>query len=337
MGPPVQLIDDVSINFGTGLARASLSPTGTLFYQSGSQLSRVVVAGAAGEARPLLEDRGDYAFPRLSPDGRRLALTIGTADHRDVWLDELGSGTLTRLTTEGLSNERAEWSPDGHRVLFRSDRDGKTAIWWRPADLSAEATRLLSGNRLDVFEAVISPDARYLVYQLDTAGADIYYRAMAGDTAPRPIATSQAAIETMPRLSPDGRWIAFSTNESGRDEVVVQPFPGPGGRIQVSTGGGTEPVWSRDGRRLFYRGERTLMAAVIRPGPAFTVESRDTVLTDTYVYASNPHANYDVMPDGKHFIFLEPDNAGELIVVANWTAVLRARMAGGRREAAPRP
>ena len=174
------------------------------------------------------------------------------------------------------------------------------------------------------------------MYQLDTAGADIYYRALAGDTSDRPIANSQAAIETMPRLSPDGRWIAFSTNESGRDEVVVQPFPGPGGRIQVSTGGGTEPVWSRDGRRLFYRGERTLMAAVIRSSPAFTVESRDTVLTDAYVYASNPHANWDVMPDGKHFIFLEPDNAGELVVVANWTAVLRARMAGGRREAAPR-
>ena len=101
-----------------------------------------------------------------------------------------------------------------------------------------------------MFEAVISPDARYLVYQLDTAGADIYYWALASDTAPRPIANSQAAIETMPRLLPDGRWIAFSTNESGRDEVVVQPFPGPGGRIQVSTGGGTEPVWSRDSRRL---------------------------------------------------------------------------------------
>ena len=214
-------------------------------------------------------------------------------------------------------------------MLFRSDRDGRTAIWWRPADLSAEATRLLSGNRLDVFEAVMSPDARYLVYQLDTAGADLYYRAMAGDTSNRPIANNQAAIETMPRLSPDGRWIAFTTNESGRDEVVVQPFPGPGGRVQVSTGGGTEPVWSRDGRRLFYRGDRVLMAAVIQPGPAFTVAARDTVLADTYMYASNPHANYDVMPDGEHFIFLQTDEAGELTVVANWTSVLRARMAGG--------
>ena len=330
LGPPVQLIDNVSINLGTGLARASLSSTGTLFYQSGSQLSRVVVvAGSAGAARVLLDDRRDYAFPRLSPDGRTLALTIGSADHRDIWLDELASGTLTRLTTEGLSNERAEWSPDGRRVLFRSDRDGRTAIWWRPADMSADASLLLSGNHLDVFEAVLSPDARSLVYQLDTAGADLYYRPMAGDTSPRPIAISQTAIETMPRLSPDGRWVAFTTNESGRDEVVVQPFPGPGGRVQVSTGGGTEPVWSRDGRRLFYRGERELMAAVIRPGPGFTIAARDTVLTDTYMYATNPHANYDVMPDGAHFIFLEPDNAGELIVVANWTSVLRARMASG--------
>jgi Tol biopolymer transport system component len=136
----------------------------------------------------------------------------------------------------------------------------------------------------------------------------------------------------MPRLSPDGRWVAFSTNESGRDEVVVQPFPGPGGRVQVSTGGGTEPVWSRDGRRLFYRGGPQLMAATIRPSPSFTVVSRDTVLTDTYAYASNPHANYDVMPDGTHFIFLQPDNAGELIVASNWGSVLEARMRneGGR-------
>ncbi|MGN6392061.1 MAG: protein kinase domain-containing protein, partial [Gemmatimonadales bacterium] len=328
LGPPVQLIDDVSLNFGPGIARASLSPNGTLFYQSGSQLTRVVVAGAGG-SRVLLSDRRDYSFPRLSPDARRLALTIGSSDHRDIWLDELASGTLTRLTTEGMSNERPEWSPDGRRVLFRSDRAGNTAIWWRPADLSAEATPLLTGRRLDVFEGVISPDGRYLVFQVDTAGADIYYRALAGDTAMRPIANSQTAIETMPRLSANGRWIAFSTNESGRDEVVVQPFPGPGGRVQVSIGGGTEPVWSRDGRRLFYRGERNLMAAVIGRGPGLTVAGRDSVLRDTYAYASNPHANYDVMPDGTHFIFLEADNAGELIVALNWTSVLRARMQGG--------
>jgi serine/threonine-protein kinase len=329
LGPPVQLTDNVSLNLGTGQSRAALARTGTLFYQSGTDLSRVVVAGAGGIARVLLDDRRDYSFPRLSPDGRQLALTIGTADHREVWVDDLESGALSRLTTEGVTSERPEWSPDGRRVLYRTDRGGRTAIWWRPADLSADATPLLMGKGLDLFEAVLSPDARYIVYQLDTLGADIYYRALAGDTTARPIANSAGAIENMPRLSPDGRWIAFSTNESGRDEVVVQPFPGPGGRVQVSTGGGTEPVWARDGRRLFYRGDRQLMAAVVRPGPAFAVVARDTVLADTYVYAANPHANYDVMPDGTHFVFLEPDNAGELIVVSNWTSVLRARMAGG--------
>ena len=329
LGPPFQLIDHVSLNAGTGLAFAALSRTGTLIYQSGTQLSRVVVVGKDGGRRAVMDIAGDYSFPRLSPDGRQLAISIGSVDHRDVWLDELASGTRTRLTTEGLTNERPEWSPDGRRVLFRSDRGSRSAIWWRPADMSAEAAPLLSGDRLDVFEGVLSPDARYLVYQLDTLGADIYYRAVTGDSTARPIANNPAAIENMPRVSPDGRWIAFVTNESGRDEVVVQPFPGPGGRVQLSAGGGTEPVWSRDGRRIFYRGSGKLMAAEIRTTPSFSVIARDTVLADTYVFATNPHANYDVLPDGAHFVFLEPDHSSEMVVVANWRAVLRARMAGG--------
>jgi len=330
LGPPVQLIDHIALNAGTGLAFAALSRTGTLVYQSGTSLSRVVIVGKDGGTRALFDDSRDYSFPRLSPDGRRLAISMGSADHRDVWLDELASGTRTRLTTEGLTNERPEWSPDGRRVLFRTDRGSRSAIWWRPADMSAEASPLLSGDRLDVFEGVLSPDARYLVYQLDTLGADIYYRAMSGDTTSHPIANSPTAIENMPRLSTDGRWIAFVTNESGRDEVVVQPFPGPGGRVQVSAGGGTEPVWSHDGRRLFYRGNGKLMAANVRTAPGFSLSSRDTIFADKYVFATNPHPNYDVFPDGTHFVFLEPDHSGEMIVVTNWRAVLRERMAASR-------
>ncbi len=325
LGPPVQLIDNVVLNNSTGLARAALSRN-TLFYQSGSQVSQVVLVGPGGEQRTVLGDRRDYSFPRVSPDGQRLAITMGVSDRRDVWLHAFASGTLTRLTTEGSTNERPEWSPDGSRVLFRSDYETRTAIWWRPADLSARATPLLLGERLDVFEAVLSPDASKIVYQLDTLGADIYYRALSGDTTPQPIAASSTAIETMPRISPDGRWIVFTTDESGRNEVVVQPFPGPGGRVQVSVNGGTEPVWSRDGRRLFYRGEGRLLAATLRPGPGFEVASRDTVLTDSYVFAGNPHANYDVMPDGKRFIFLKGESTGEMIVVTNWDAVVRGRM-----------
>jgi eukaryotic-like serine/threonine-protein kinase len=328
LGPPVQLMDNVSLNLGTGLAHAALSRAGTLLYQTGTQMSRVVIASTDGRARVILDDRGDYAFPRLSPDGRQLAITIGAADHRDIWLDELASGTRTRLTTEGLTNERPEWSPDGRHVLYRTDRGTRSAIWWRPSDLSAESTPLVAGDHIDVFEAVLSPDSRYVVYQVDTLGADLYYRALNGDSVPRPISNNTAAIEIMPRISPDGHWIAFVTNESGRDEVVVQPFPGPGGRVQVSAGGGEEPIWSRDGRRLFYRGDARLMAATVRTTPVFSVVARDTVMSDTYVRSSNPHANYDVLPDGTHFVFLQPDNVAELMVVANWESVLRERMAG---------
>ena len=268
------------------------------------------MVGPGGSRRVVLGDKRDYSFPRLSPDGRRLAITMGVSDKRDVWLHEFGSGTLTRLTTEGTTNERPEWSPDGSRVLYRSDNETRTAIWWRPADLSARATPLLTGPRLDVFEAVLTPDARTIVYQLDTLGADIYYRALSGDTTPQPVAASTTAIETMPRLSPDGRWIAFTTDESGRTRWWSSRSPGrgagyrsppPAGRSRCGRGtGGGFSIVGTDGswRRCCVRDR------------AFEVASRDTILTDKYVFAGNPHANYDVMPDGKSFVFLEGESTG---------------------------
>ncbi len=326
LGQPVQLADNISTNSSTGLASAALSATGTLIYQSGSPTARVVIAGLDGRTRPLLDERRDYTFPRLSPDGSRLAVSIGTAGARDVWVYDLRSATLTRLTQGGPTNERAEWSPDGKRVLYRGDVNGRPGIWWRPTDLSAESAPLLAAPDLDIFEAVISPDGQHLIYQLDTLGADIYYRGLGADSAPHPISASATAIETMPRVSPDGRWVAFVTNESGRDEVVVQPFPGPGGRVQVSSDGGTEPLWSRDGKRLFFRSSGHLLAARIAPGTAFTVSARDTVLNDNFIYAFNPHPNWDVLPDGNHFLFLESTDAGEMTIIANWHTVLRQQM-----------
>jgi Tol biopolymer transport system component len=288
-----------------------------------------VTVGTDGSARVLLAEPRDYSFPRLSPDGRQLAVSIAALDRRDIWLYDLSSQTMTRLTNEGGASDRPEWTPDGKRVLYRSDRgQARTAIWWRPADLSADATPLVAGPRLDVFEAVMSPDMRSVVYQIDTLGADLYYRGLSGDTMPHVVSNSITAIETMPRLSPDGRWIAFITDESGQSEVVVQPFPGPGGRVQVSAGGGTEPVWSRDGGRLFYRSNGTLMAATLAKGGSFAVVSRDSLFSDRFQYAPNPHANFDVMADGKHFVFLKTVNEGNMIVVANWKAAVRDRMAG---------
>ncbi len=139
-GEPIQLANDLLVNSTSGLARAALSHTGTLFYQSGTLVSDVVLVGARGDSRTLLEGAKEYAFPRLSPDAGRLAITEGTSGRRDVWVYELSSGTPTRLTREGVTNERPEWTPDGKRVLFRTDRQdqrGRSEIWWRPVDLSA--------------------------------------------------------------------------------------------------------------------------------------------------------------------------------------------------------
>jgi eukaryotic-like serine/threonine-protein kinase len=326
-GPPVQLVNDVAINVTTGLSRAALATNGTLFYQSGTQASQVMTVGLDGVEHVLLGEAREYEFPRLSPDGRRLAIAVGS-DRRDIWLFDLSSQTMTRLTSDASTSDRPEWSPDGKRVLYRSERGARTAIWWRPADLSSDATPLVSGANLDVFEGVMSPDMKSVVYQLDTAGADIYYRGLAGqgDTMPHAVANSPA-IEIMPRISPDGRWVAFQTDESTTEEIVVQPFPGPGGRVQVSSGGGSEPVWSRDGKRLFYRANGHLMAARIAPGQGFAIAGRDTLFVDTFQFAPNPHANYDVMADGTHFVFLKAASEGNMIVVTNWNAAVRARMA----------
>jgi Tol biopolymer transport system component len=253
-------------------------------------------------------------------------VSIDAPDRRDIWLYELSSQTMTRFTSEGAANDRPEWTSDGRRVLYHSDRDVRSSIWARPADLSTAATRLVGGGRLDVFEAVTSPDMRNVVYQIDTVGADIYYHGLNGDTTPHSVSNEIKAVETMPRVSPDGRWVAFTTDESGQDEVVVQPFPEPGGRVQVSANGGSEPVWSRDGRKLFYRGDGHLMAARLATGPSFAVAARDTLFADVYQGAPNPHANYDVMPDGTHFVFLKAAAAGSMTVVLNWSSAMRARM-----------
>ena len=327
-GPPVTVQTDVTVNVLSGAAQASLSRNGTLAFQSGSLISQLVEVDARGTARPMRLEPGTYMYPRFSPDGRKIAVGVGAGNRSDVWVFDIASSTPTRLTTAGTVNERPEWSPDGRRVLYRSDADGGSSIWWRPADLSAPPGRLLSHPRAAYFEGVLTPDGRTIVYQSDTSGADVYYQALAGDTTPKPIAAGLQFVEDMARVSPDGRWVTFVTDESGAQQVVVQPFPGPGARTQVSTGGGVEPVWSRDGRRLFYRSDQRLIAATLRTDPVFAVTARDTLFEDRFLGFTLPHANFDVAPDGAHFLFLKAAQEAEFQVVVNWRAVLRDRVAG---------
>jgi len=325
-GQPMPVGDGVATGArGSGIA--ALSGTGTLVYQGGSLDAKLVLADPQGQT-PVLSDARAYSYPRFSPDGKQIALTIASGTSSDIWLDDVATGSLMRLTTGGAVNERPEWSPDGSRVLFRSVRGARSAIWWQPADKSGPATPLLADDRGDYFEGVLTPDGRSLVYQVDTAQADVWVREVGSKDAPRPIAVTEVN-DDQARISPDGQWVALVTTESGAPQVVVYPLRGPGGRVQVSVRGGSEPVWSRDGRRIFYRTEGEFRVAEVSSVPTFHVVSRSDFMADTFMPSLAPHANYDVTPDGKKLLVLKGEPP-QLMVVHGWEAEVRARL--GREE-----
>ncbi len=329
-GNAVALGPSVTPMIAVAASMAAMSPTGTLVYQPADAQGVLGWVGMHGAFAPLISKPDAYAYPRLSPDGKRVAMAIGTPGHTDIWVYDIASATPTRLTSGGTQNDRPEWSPDSRRVLYRTDRGSRTAIWWEPADLSAPATPLEASDHNDYYEGVITPDGKDLVYQIDDAGADqadVMYRALQGDTTSHPVAASHA-IETQARVSPDGKWVAYVTDASGTSQVVVRPFPGPGGVVQVSVSSGTEPVWARDGRRIFYRDGRYVVAATVSTAGGFSVTGRTNLFPDDYVFAQAPHANYDVSLDGTHLLMIRATATPVYDVVYGFGTELEARMKG---------
>ena len=332
-GTPVALGPTVTTTLA-GASKSAMSPTGTLVYRPATRDGTLGWVDLQGRFTPVLSKPEAYAYPRLSPDGKRIAVAVGTEGRSDILLYDLASRTPTRITNSGTQNDRPEWTPDGRRVLYRSDRSGPTAIWWQPADQSAPAAPLLASPSHNFFEGVITPDGKTLVYQRDDAGvtqADVLYRALEGDTTSHPVAATRS-VEAEARVSPNGHWVAFVTDASGTAQVVVQPFPGPGGQVQVSVSGGTEPVWARDGKRIFYRDGRHVVAASVSTAGGFTVTGRTDLFADTYAFAPTPHANYDVSPDGTRLLMVRSARTPEYDVVYGWGSELAAQMrpSGGR-------
>ena len=330
-GTPVPVIDGVVVG-RSGPLKGAVSRSGSVAYFSGSATQQVVLADSSGLTRTLISQAGRYAHPRLSPDGTRLAINVITGGATDIHIFDLASGTLARLTTDGASNLFPEWTPDGKRVLFSSQRDGRATLWWQPADHSGPAERLYKSDSAEVLEGVMSADGGTLVVRVGSHNTpnDLWYRRMTNDTSMKPLVTT-AFSEMGPRISPDGRWVVFASDESGSFNVYVTPLPGPGGRYQVSTSGGVTPVWSPDGRRVFYTSGQQLLAATVSLSSTFSVTARDTILRSGMTRVP-VHASYDVAADGKRFVVLKstgPD--AELIVAHDWKYELRARMAASAR------
>ena len=318
-GSPISLPFAVDSRLG-GVMRLAVSETGTVVYRSpiDRNTQRVVAAGLDGSVKTIINEPRLYLWPRLSPDARRLALTIVSGQRRDIWIYDMPNGPLLRLTTEGMVNDRPEWTPDGKSIIYRSNRGQFDELWTRPADGTGKPRPFLQFAAAHAAEGVLSADGRYLIIQYDDGrGGVTWFRQMHGDTIWRSAqsksgdASEGYGIDA--RLSPDGKWLAYASDQSGTYQVYVKPFPSQNDRYQVSLDGGLSPVWSRDGRRLFYTVRDTVVAADIELDNPFRITGRRRLPEELTIEA--PHANYDVSPDGESVIGFRSAKSGSRHVV----------------------
>jgi len=322
LGPARLVLEDVLVRPG-GAAKATLSKNGSLLYQRGLSLSQLAIVDEHGVATPLGIEPRAFAHPRFSPDGTRIAVDVARAGGSDIWLIDVRTKALTRLTNENGLEAQAQWSADGKRLFYRSIEPSGTTLKSMPID-GSEAPSVVVQSNLDPYGGGTSHDGKWLVFRTGDPGGhfrDIFYASTSGDRTPRALTTSPWS-EVMPSLSPDDRSLAFAADGTGRVEVFVRPFPGPGPTIQISRDGGGEPTWSRDGRTLFYRVGRAMMAVTVTPTP-FATSAPRTIFEGGYL-ADGGYNNYDVAPDGKHFLMLQSvDRQAETIMVYRWADELR--------------
>lgn len=210
--------------------------------------------------------------------------------------------------------------------MFLSGVGGASAFWVQPADGGAPARSIAQGD--GIFAGDVGGDGTVLLFQRQVRGVwEIWSAQIGRQNSLRPV-VAERFDAYMPSLSPDGRWLAYTANATSRNEVFVRPFPGPGVPVQVSQEGGTEPVWSRDGRRLHYRGDQRMIAATIVTEPALAVSERKTVFSDSFDSdMPMPHRNYDVTPDGRFVMIAASGGHGvETVIGIGWLNELRARL-----------
>jgi serine/threonine-protein kinase len=255
-GTPIPVLDGLETNKrGVGGVELVFSRAGSLLYLPAELPDRSIVwVNRSGTVEPLAAPARTYDGLALSPGGDRIALLIDDGSNEDVWVFDVWRGTLTRLTFGG-QNEGLLWTPDGSRITFSSvETGGLQNVVWVPADGSGEPERLTTGEGGWQWPRSWSPDGRLLVFNATHPATDydIWLLSLGDRPEARPFLQTPFD-ERDAALSPDGRWVAYQSSETGRPEVYVQAFPGPGGKQQISSDGGLDPVWARSGRELFYR------------------------------------------------------------------------------------
>ena len=338
-GASVPVAENVRTKFRI-VPEMAISASGSLIYRRGApggvSLAWVDERGQPTETDP--EWSGSFGAPAISPNGQQAAVALASGETQDIWVKSLDRGPASRLSFEGTFNERPVWTPDGRRVTYISNRDGdrgsKRAIV-RRADGGGQDEVLLE-HPLGVEEILWSGDGRWLIARVggNDGTRDVVGLRVGVDSVPRPLVATPAD-EYAPALSPDDRWLAYVSSESGEAEVFVVPFPSTeDARWQVSARGGTSPVWSPDGTRLYYLdGASNLVAVTIASRSPFAVGGQE-VMFSAAAFARGPfHAAFDVHPSGERFLITRISTGGtedNLILVQNWFEEIRGRFKGER-------
>ncbi|HSE62470.1 MAG TPA: protein kinase [Thermoanaerobaculia bacterium] len=341
-GKPVTVLRDVLIATADETAHFAAFRDRLLAYAAGGLAERpkgtLVWVDREGQEEPIPLPPQSYYTPRLSPDGRTLAVVIVEGTLVNVWTYDFARNTLAPLVPEPGTSFSPVWTPDGLRLVFSREEGEWLPIFWRAADGGGAIEALTTKGELN-FATSISPDGRLLAYASNPPGkfenTDIWVLSFDGKRERRAwLATP--FDEYAPFFSPDGRWIAYVSVASGHRDVYVRPFPGPGGQTRISADGGAEPAWSADGKELFYRTGDRLMAVRVEASSAFRASSPRVLLAGTYRAAGSEDAPrlYDVTRDGRRFLFIKPlekkeDPITRFELVVNWPAALgRARKDG---------
>ena len=310
-----------------GLARFSISRDGVLAYRTGESGGRLLWMDRSGKELDTLGDPADYQDPDFSPTGDRLAFDITDirGGKSDIWIRDLSRGVNSRFTFDPVNAFAGVWSPRGDYIVYTSDREGAFAIYQKATSGSGEEKLLLKSDVI-VVPISFSPDGRFLAYQRQDPKTnwDILLLPMTGEAKPV-VLRATPFRDVVPRFSPDGRFIAYVSNESGRNEVYVQSYPGPGRTWQISTAGGGDPQWRRDGKELYYRAlDQKLMAVEIRVGDELE-PGLPQVLFQTRVSTGLASTKYVPDRTGQKFLFVAPlgrDAMTPTTVVLNWFAGL---------------
>ncbi len=339
-GPPVTVATNVAIT-GTGLAQFAVAPNGNVAYIP-EEPALLVFLDRTGASRLVTPERRNFHHPMFSPDGRRLSLDFSSVEGRNVWILGLAEGTLSRATFDRDGHD-ATWTPDGRYLTYIAPMarpEGVTLVLLRKRPGSAEPPDTLLASPALSYTGAWLRDGSALV----TTGVNLRRDPRRPDSVQADSRTDAGIVRNSGRgpleplvaspfgeqyvsASPDGRWISFVSDQSGRDEVYVRDLAGEGDQVLVSLDGGSEPVWSPDGRELYYRETKQadpwLVAAGIGTTPALMVTGRKRLFPVGDIVASGPHANYDVSPDGKSFVMVRNSPAARIVVIQNLPALVR--------------